>query len=48
MNNELQDWMYRMGFESIESFKGIMSQQYNADPTAFQRNNYIKILASMK
>lgn len=44
MNKELQDWMYTMNFESIESFKGSMSQQNIADPTAYQRANYIKIL----
>ena len=44
MNKELQDWMYRMNFENIESFKGIMSQQHISDPTAFGRANYIKIL----
>jgi dihydroorotate dehydrogenase (fumarate) len=44
MNKDLQDWMYRMNFESIESFKGSMSQQHISDPTAFGRANYIKIV----
>lgn len=44
MTNELQDWMSVMGFESIDSFKGRMSQQHIPDPTAYQRANYIKIL----
>jgi dihydroorotate dehydrogenase (fumarate) len=44
MNKELQDWMYMMNFESIDSFKGRMSQQHIPDPTAYQRANYIKIL----
>lgn len=48
LNDELQDWMYKMNFESIESFKGMMSQQHQVDPTSFQRNNYIKILSSVK
>jgi dihydroorotate dehydrogenase (fumarate) len=48
MNRELQDWMHVMGFDSIDSFKGRMSQQHIADPTAYQRANYIKILEGVK
>jgi dihydroorotate dehydrogenase (fumarate) len=48
MNKELQDWMYRMGFDSIHAFKGSMSQQNISDPTAFERANYIKILEGVK
>ncbi len=48
MNKELQDWMYMMGFDEITSFKGSMSQQQIADPTAYQRANYIKILEGVK
>ena len=48
MNKELQDWMYMMGFDDIESFKGNMSQQKILDPTAYQRSNYIKILEGVK
>ena len=48
MNKELQDWMYRTGFDNIESFKGRMSQQHISDPTAYERANYIKILEGMK
>jgi dihydroorotate dehydrogenase (fumarate) len=48
MNKELQDWMYMMGFDSIDAFKGSMSQQHVSDPTAFERSNYIKILEGVK
>lgn len=48
MNRELQDWMYRMGFDTIESFRGSMSQQHISDPTAYERANYIKILERLK
>lgn len=48
MNKELQDWMYMMGFDEIHSFRGIMSQQHIADPTAYERANYIKILEGFK
>ena len=48
MNAELQNWMYKTGFEDIQSFKGSMSQQHIADPTAYERANYIKILQGIK
>jgi len=48
MNRELYDWMYRMGFGSVDAFKGSMSQQHIADPTAYERANYIKILDAIK
>jgi dihydroorotate dehydrogenase (fumarate) len=48
MNKELQDWMYMMGFEDINSFKGSMSQQHISDPTAYERANYIKIMEGVK
>lgn len=48
MNKDLKDWMERMGFNSIESFKGSMSQQYISNPTAYERSNYIKILEGVQ
>ncbi len=45
MNKELEDWMDLMGFESIESFKGLMSQKNIPDPTAYERANYIKLIS---
>lgn len=45
MNKELEDWMYLMGFDSIESFKGMMSQKNIPDPTAYERANYIKLIS---
>lgn len=44
MNKELQDWMLMMGFDSIDAFKGAMSQQNISNPTAYERFNYIQIL----
>ncbi|MBX7109584.1 MAG: dihydroorotate dehydrogenase-like protein [Chitinophagales bacterium] len=44
INNALDAWMQESGFPTIHSFKGIMSQQYIADPTAYERANYIRIL----
>jgi dihydroorotate dehydrogenase (fumarate) len=48
MNKELEDWMYKMGFDSIQSFKGYMNDQQIPDPTAYERSNYIKILHGVK
>jgi len=48
MNKELQDWMYMMGFDNINAFKGSMSQKNISDPTAYERANYIKILEGVK
>ncbi len=48
MNKELQDWMYMMGFDNLEAFRGSMSQQNISDPTAYERANYIKILEKAK
>ncbi len=48
MNKELQDWMYMMGFDTLDAFKGSMSQQHISDPTAYERSNYIKILEGVK
>ncbi len=48
MNKELGDWMYRMGFENLQAFRGSMSQKNISDPTAYERANYIKILEGVK
>ena len=48
MNKELQAWMLTREFDSIDSFKGVMSQQHISDPTDYERANYIKILGSQK
>jgi len=48
MNKELQDWMYMMGFDNLDAFRGSMSQQNIADPTAYERANYIRILEGIK
>jgi dihydroorotate dehydrogenase (fumarate) len=44
LNRQLQDWMYMMGYESVDSFRGQMSQKNIEDPTNYERVNYIKIL----
>jgi len=46
MVQDLQDWMARHDFESVAQMKGSMSQRNCAEPEAFVRSNYIKILQS--
>jgi len=45
---ELEAWMERHGYESVEQMKGAMSHESVADPTAYERANYIKILENYK
>jgi dihydroorotate dehydrogenase (fumarate) len=46
--NDLKAWIEQKGYVSVKQMKGSMSQQNVADPTAFERANYIKILESYK
>jgi dihydroorotate dehydrogenase (fumarate) len=48
LHKDLREWMERKEYRSIEQMKGSMSQQNVADPTAFERANYIKILERYK
>ncbi len=48
ITGDLLAWMKEMGFNSIDAFKGAMSQQHVSDPTAYERANYIKILEGAK
>lgn len=42
----LNAWMDRKGFESVAQIRGAMSQRHVADPSAFERANYMKVLQS--
>ena len=42
----LEEWMSARSYTSVAQMRGSMSQQRVADPTAFQRANYIRILES--
>lgn len=44
----LTDWMEKREYESVAQMKGSMSQMKVADPAAFERANYIKVLQSYK
>lgn len=41
---DLQSWMQEHEYESITQMRGSMSQQSVAEPAAFERVNYIKVL----
>ena len=48
LHDGLKAWMDVHGYESVTQMKGSMSQRNVADPTAFERANYIKTLESYK
>jgi dihydroorotate dehydrogenase (fumarate) len=45
---ELTQWMQEHEYDSVQQMKGSMSQKSVADPTAFERANYMKALNSYK
>lgn len=44
----MQDWMEEYEYESVAQMQGSMSQQHVAEPAAFERANYMKILQSWR
>ncbi|MCC9001091.1 MAG: dihydroorotate dehydrogenase-like protein, partial [Candidatus Competibacter sp.] len=48
LRDGLQAWMEMHNYSSVAQMKGSMSQHNVADPTAFERANYIKTLESYK
>jgi dihydroorotate dehydrogenase (fumarate) len=44
----LQQWMEGRGFESVEQMRGTMSHSNVANPSAFERANYLRVLESFK
>lgn len=44
----LEVYMDQMQFQSIDAFKGSMSQRHISDPSAFERSNYIQIVENKK
>ena len=46
--NELVTWMNEHEYESVMQMIGAMSQQHCAEPAAFERANYIKMLDSYR
>lgn len=48
MLTEMQQWMEAHEYESVSQMRGCLSQQHVADPSAYERANYIKVLESYK
>jgi dihydroorotate dehydrogenase (fumarate) len=46
--SKLEGWLETNEYESIKQMQGSMSQQAIADPSAFERANYMKVLDSFK
>jgi dihydroorotate dehydrogenase (fumarate) len=46
LKRDLTDWMEKHEYESIEQMQGSMSHRNVANPAAFERNNYLKVLSS--
>jgi len=46
VHSELLKWMEEHEYESIRQMQGSMSQRAVADPSAFQRANYVRVLSS--
>ncbi len=46
IRQDLESWMATFEYTSIEQMKGSMSQHNVADPTAFERGNYMKALST--
>jgi dihydroorotate dehydrogenase (fumarate) len=46
--DEMRTWMDEHEYESVAQMIGSMSQQHCAEPAAFERANYMKILASYR
>jgi dihydroorotate dehydrogenase (fumarate) len=42
----LRDWMDRHRYETVDQLRGRLSQRSVPDPAAFERANYLKVLAS--
>jgi len=45
---ELREWLEARSYASVTQMKGAMSQLKVADPTSFERANYIKVLETYK
>ena len=46
--NEMNQWMLEHEYVSVQQMKGSMSQKSIADPSAFERANYMKALQSFR
>ncbi len=45
---ELEAWLLENEYESVEQLKGSLSHEHSPDPAAFERTNYMRVLASWR
>ncbi|MBN1966985.1 MAG: dihydroorotate dehydrogenase-like protein [Anaerolineae bacterium] len=45
---DLQNWMDEKGYDSVDDFRGTMSQKKVADPFTFERAQYVQLLSSLQ
>ena len=45
---DIKNWMEEHEYESVQQMQGSMSQQYVAEPTVFERANYMRVLHSWR
>lgn len=45
---DLESWMVSKGYQSLDQFRGKISQQNCADPAAFERAQYVKLILSQR
>ncbi len=43
---DIQNWMDEKGYDSVDDFRGKLSQKKVDDPFAFERSQYVKLLSS--
>ena len=48
MLQDLENWMDRHGFETLDAFRGRMSMELEGKPDFYQRQQYIKVLSGME
>ena len=48
MLRELEGWMEERGYETLDDFRGKLSQKEIVDPFAFERAQYVKLLLDQK
>lgn len=46
MREEMQEWMSRKGYDSVQAMKGTMSYRNLKNPSRFERLNYLDVLES--
>ena len=48
MRDGLEHWMREHGYTGLNQFRGLLNHERCADPSAFERANYVRALQSWK